>query len=254
MCGRAYQTYTEDELYVRYIHESSKRRPLGLRPNYNLAPTQLSPIVLIEKDVLTIRPLRWGLVPFWAKDVKSAAKYSLINAKGEEIAEKRSYKAAFERRRCIVPVTGFYEWKREGEGPKRPFAIHSAQEPILSLAGVWEHWEGRDGAASVDSFSIITTEANATMSRVHDRMPVILSPKNEAEWLDPSNHDLRSLQKLLKPASEKLLEMHEISPLVNAPRNNRPEVLTPVEEAPSASPPKKASSPGKRKGKPSRKG
>ena len=105
MCGRAYETYTEDELYVRYLNEKAKRNPLGLKPNFNFSPTQLSPVVLVRDGETNISLFRWGLVPFWAKDVKSAAKYSLINARGEEIMEKRSYKTPFEKRRCIVPLS-----------------------------------------------------------------------------------------------------------------------------------------------------
>src|SRR5687768_455228 len=142
MCGRAYHTYTEEELELRYLIKKRSRKPITpLKPNYNLSPTQISPIILSKDVDIDIEFLRWGLVPAWAKDVKSADKYSLINAKGEEITEKRSFKNAFHSRRCIVPVSGFFEWKRSEHGPKRPFAIHLKKEPIMSLAGIWEHWK-----------------------------------------------------------------------------------------------------------------
>lgn len=229
MCGRAYQTYTDDELQIRYLNERAKRNPVAaFKPNYNIAPTQLSPIVLIKEGKLTIDRFRWGLVPFWAKDIKSAAKYSLINAKGEEIAEKRSYKSAFEKRRAIIPVTGFYEWRRSEEGAKKPFAIHHKSELILSLAGVWEHWQSQETDEEVYSFSIITTQANSFMKKIHDRMPVILEPKDEELWLDPDVQDLEKLKELIKPCPSNWLESFEISPMVNSPKNNRPEVLKPV--------------------------
>ncbi|MBI3555689.1 MAG: SOS response-associated peptidase [Deltaproteobacteria bacterium] len=228
MCGRAYETYTDEELEARYLNEKAKRNPLGLKPNYNMAPTQLSPIVLEQNGKRNISLFRWGLVPFWAKDVKSAAKYSLINAKGEEILEKRSYKDCFMKRRCIVPLSGFIEWKRETEKVKRPFAIHLKDEPIMSVAGVWEHWESKETEEIVDSFSIITTSANSFMNKIHNRMPVILSKKDEDAWLDPDNKKPESLLKLLVPCASKLLAAHEISTLINYPKNNRPEVLEAV--------------------------
>lgn len=228
MCGRAYQTYTEDELYARYINERAKRNPLGLKPNYNLAPTQLSPVVLVKDGDRSISLFRWGLIPFWAKDLKSASKYSLINARGEEIAEKRSYKDAFQKRRCIVPLSGFFEWQRVSPKDKTPFAIHLKNAPIMSVAGVWEQWKSDTTGEIVDSFSIVTTDANSFMSRIHDRMPVILPPEKEAEWLDPENRDVPKLLELLRPSADDALDAYRISTAVNSPRNNAPAVLEPA--------------------------
>lgn len=232
MCGRAYQTYTEEELQLRYLNEKSKRNPLGIKPNFNFSPTQLSPVVRMVEGANQLSLFRWGLVPFWAKDLKSAAKYSLINAKSEEILEKRSYKTPFQKRRCIVPLSGFIEWKREGEGHKRPFAIHLKGQPILSVAGVWEHWESPENGEVVESFSILTTSANSFMEKIHDRMPVILGREQEAEWLDPKNNDdTDRLLELLKPCPSEWLDAYEISPMINSPKNNRPEVLEPLHDA-----------------------
>jgi putative SOS response-associated peptidase YedK len=228
MCGRAYQTYTEDELHARYINERSKRNPLGLRPNYNLAPTQLSPVVLVKEGERQLSLFRWGLIPTWAKDIKSASQYSLINARGEEIREKRSYKTPFQKRRCIVPLSGFIEWQRISPKEKAPFAIHLKSGQIMSVAGVWEHWESKATGEEVDSFSIITTAGNKFMSKIHDRMPVILPPEKESEWLDPQNTDTESLMKLLKPCPEDWLTAYPISKAINSPRNNSKEVLEPA--------------------------
>lgn len=229
MCGRAYHTYTDEELELRYLNERRKDSPIaGLKPNYNLCPTQLTPVVFIRNGKRTIEQFRFGLVPFWAKDVKSAAKYSLINAKSEEVQEKRSYKQAFENRRCIVPLTGFFEWKRESNGPKRPFDIHLKGRKIMSVAGVWEHWESKDTDEVVESFSILTVGPNELMKEIHNRMPVILSKQDETQWLDPENKNIESLKKVLTPYSSKEMEAIEISSLVNSPRNNRPEVLQPI--------------------------
>ena len=227
MCGRAYSTYTDEELWLRY---QSKRliKHLDVKPNYNLSPTQLSPVVLVRDGERQLELFRFGLIPFWAKDIKSAAKYSLINAKGEEIEQKRSYAGAFKQRRCIVPLSGFFEWKRQGAGPKRPFAIHLRDNPIMSVAGVWEHWQSKETNEVVDSFAIITTSANPFMKNIHDRMPAILRKQDEEAWLDPSNQDAAVLKKLLKPCPDSWLEAFEVSTLVNSPKNNRPEVLNPL--------------------------
>jgi putative SOS response-associated peptidase YedK len=228
MCGRAYSTYTDEELELRYLNERRKRRPLaGLEPNFNLAPTQLAPVVFMQDHQRTIELMRFGLVPFWAKDIKSAGKYSLINAKAEEIDEKRSYKEAFLHRRCIIPLSGFYEWQRT-DGAKRPFAIHLRDGQIMSVAGVWEYWQSKDTQQTVDSFSIITTAANSLMQKIHNRMPVVLDRKDESTWLDPDNHDIAVLKSLLKPCPSEWLEVYEISTLVNSPKNNTKKVLDPL--------------------------
>ncbi len=230
MCGRAYETYTDEELEMRYLSKTV-RLPLlrDLKPNYNMAPTQTSPIVLIRDNKKTIELFRWGLVPQWAKDIKSAAKYSLINARGEEITEKRTYKTPFKKRRCIIPLSGFYEWKRTKD-KKRPFAISLKDQNILSVAGVWEHWESKDDGEVVDSFSIITTSANSLMESIHDRIPVILKDQDIDQWLDPENENIESLQKLLKPcAAGKMVAVAvEVSTMVNSVRNNTRDLLNPI--------------------------
>ena len=139
MCGRAYETYTEEELAFQYLNH----RPLhleGFRANYNLAPTQQSPVVLVRNGEPTIELFRWGLVPSWAKSLEAAAKYSLINARGEEIADKRSYAQPFKRRRCVVPLSGFFEWKRGGGygSPRLPSIERtdaSSRWPVSGNAG-----------------------------------------------------------------------------------------------------------------------
>lgn len=228
MCGRAYQTYTEEELYLRYLNARSNQNPLGLKANYNLSPTQLSPVVIVRDNTTQITMARWGLIPAWAADVKSASKYSLINARGEEILEKRSYKDAFIKRRCIVPISGFIEWKRDDPKTKRPFAIHLKSEKIMSVAGVWEHWTAKDNSETIDSFSIITTAANSFMQNIHERMPVILPAELERVWLDPSNQNGERMHSLLQPCPASSLEAYEISAAVNSPKNNNPELLAPI--------------------------
>ncbi|MFI5304086.1 MAG: SOS response-associated peptidase [Nitrospiria bacterium] len=227
MCGRTYKTYTDEELLYRYLNGKSIDLP-EIIANYNMAPTQETLILIVKDGERQFNLMRWGLVPFWAKDVKSADRYSMINAKAEEITEKRSFKAAFEKRRCIIPMSGFFEWKKEGTARKKPYCIRLKNEPIMSLAGIWEHWKSKEGTQSVTSYAIITTDANEAMQTIHKRMPLILDRNDEALWLDPENTDSVDLKKLLKPCPSDWMDFYPISTMVNSPKNNRPEILQPA--------------------------
>lgn len=230
MCGRAYETYTGEELSIEYLNHQPLRLD-GFRQTYNLAPTQASPVVLTRGGERTIEMHRWGLVPSWAKSVEAATKYSLINARGEDISKKPSYAEPYRQRRCVVPLSGFFEWKRGGPR-KRPFAIQHNDGGILSVAGVWERWQpqGRlhGNPDLLHTFSIVTTRANALMSDIHDRMPVILGKDAIDLWLDPSVTDPDRLKPLLEPCPPDWLSAYEVSTAVNAPANDSPEVLRPV--------------------------
>jgi putative SOS response-associated peptidase YedK len=223
MCGRAYSTYTEDELSFLY----SNRRPLKfgpIKPNYNMSPTQIAPTLRLVQGNREFDTMKWGLIPEWSPDFST--KLSTINAKSESIFESRLYKKAIVQRRCIVPVSGFFEWKREGT-TKRPFKIYLKDSPIMSLAGIWTAW--RAGTPEEQrSFSILTTAANEFMSQIHDRMPVILEKKQWDEWLDPEVHENDQVNSMLKPCPPDWLESVEVSQLVNSPKNNRAEVLDPL--------------------------
>lgn len=229
MCGRAYATYTDEELLFRYLDRKpwawqiDKQIP-AFKPNYNMCPTQSGLVLSVCNGNLGFRQMRWGLVPAWAKTVRDADKYSMINAKSEEITEKRSYKGAFQKRRCIVPVNGFFEWQR-ADTKKKPFAIHLKDDSIMSLAGIWEHWTSNDSSEMVDSFSVITTGANSFMEKIHMRMPVILDQNDEETWLDPTITEPQQLLALMKSCPPEPLDAFEISTLVNSPKNNSPEVL-----------------------------
>lgn len=229
MCGRGFTTYTKEELYLCYLNrESWTWRVNGeipdFKPNYNLCPTQTSLVLCVAEGTLAFREMRWGLVPSWAKTVKDADKYSMINAKCEEVAEKRSYKSAFQRRRCIVPVSGFFEWQR-ADAVKKPFAISRKDKTIMSLAGIWEHWISSSDNSIVDSFSLLTMASNEFMEKIHTRMPVILDRQSESHWLDPDLTDIVAISKLMKLFPADGLDAYEVSSLVNSTKNNRPEVL-----------------------------
>jgi putative SOS response-associated peptidase YedK len=225
MCGRAYETYTEAELASLDDHGEAPDID-WLSPNYNMAPSEASPVVLVRSGTRVFEPFRWGLVPPWATSVEAAAKYSLINARGEDIAEKRSYADPFRHQRCVVPLSGFYEWKRDGR-IKQPFAIHLRDEPIMAVAGVWERWQPRDQSPAIHSFSIVTTAANDFMADIHDRMPVILDRQDMDQWLDPELHEPERVLPLIRPCPSEWLAAYTVSTAVNSVRNKTAEVLQP---------------------------
>lgn len=218
MCGRFSLTVNEAELNERF-HLEGGDEPYVAR--YNCAPTQAL-AVITNSGNYKLNYMRWGLVPSWAKDLKIGAK--MINARAETIMEKASFRLAFSRRRCLVPATSFFEWK-QGK-VKIPYVIRLAGGGLFSMAGIWEEWKGADGNF-VKSFSIITAQANSLMQPLHDRMPVILSQRNEETWL--SDLPPGELSKLLLPFAEEKLELFPVSSLVNSPKNEVPEVLLPVE-------------------------
>jgi putative SOS response-associated peptidase YedK len=170
----------------------------------------------------------WGLIPEWSPEFKM--KFSTINARSEGVFESRLYNKAVLQRRCIIPVSGFFEWKKEGTS-KRPFKIFLKDSPIMSLAGIWTAW--RAGTPEEQrSFSIVTTAANSFMEKIHDRMPVILEAKQFDEWLDPEVHEADQIGAMLKACPANWLALTEVSTLVNSTKNNRVEVLEPVIGAP----------------------
>jgi putative SOS response-associated peptidase YedK len=222
MCGRGYETYTDEELYFRYLAQRPVEA-LNLVPTYNLCPTQESPVLRLVAESRRIERMRWQLVP--ATEPDFTTKLSTINARSESVFSSPLYRDLVVRQRCIVPLSGFYEWKRAG-GQKRPFAIHLRNEPIMSVAGVWEAW--RPGTPfERRSFSILTTTANDFMRDIHDRMPVILDRSDEDAWLDPKMRP-HALSQLLKPCPSSWLNAFPVSTLVNSHKNNVAAMLEPV--------------------------
>ena len=230
MCGRIYATYTDEELSLRYLNG----RPIEITSpsaNYNGAPTQKFPILRFVNEERHFDLMHWQLIPRWETEFKT--KLSTINAKSETVFESKLYHSLILKQRCILPVTGFFEWqspespeKPTGQKlPKKPFAIHGKQQKILSLAGIWDRWGGPAGQLS---FSILTTRANSLMAPMHDRMPVILGPEEEEAWLDPKRETSKEIVKLLKPCPSGWLDAYEVSTAVNSPRNNRAEIIEPL--------------------------
>ena len=228
MCGRFVSSSTPERI-AEYFGATVDTP--ALPANHNVAPTSDVYAIVASVDRRpALRAYHWGLVPSWAKEMKVGSR--MINARAETVAEKPAFKPLLRKQRLIVPMDGFYEWKVvPGQKAKQPMFIHRADGQPLSVAGLWATWRDRDGgpdAPWLHSLTVITTSANATMSSVHDRMPVVLPEERWGEWLDPDNQDLDSLKALLVPAADDLLTMHPVSTSVNNVRNNGVELLDPV--------------------------
>ena len=193
-----------------------------LFPRYNIAPTQLSAIV--RGTDRTVSSLQWGLVPFWAKDPKGGAR--MINARSESVATKPAFRNAFKRKRCLVMADGYFEWVKSGK-KKLPYWIRMADERPFMMAGLWESWRDKtvEDSASLETFTILTTSSNTLTQDVHDRMPVILSPNDFDEWLDPEQQDANVLTSLLEPFDSEAMQMDMVSDRVNSVKNDDPECL-----------------------------
>jgi putative SOS response-associated peptidase YedK len=197
----------------------------GLEPRYNIAPSQLLAAVRSDERTASRRldHLRWGLVPYWAKD--PAIGNRMINARADSLASKPAFESAFRKRRCLVVVSGFYEWQRAGKH-SQPYLLHRRDNAPFALAGLWEVW--RDPAGTrLETCAVVTTEANALMRPIHDRMPVILRPEEFAAWLDPATVEPSGLARLLRPANEGALEAVPVSTYVNDPRNDGARCIEP---------------------------
>ncbi|MCL4830214.1 MAG: SOS response-associated peptidase [Caldilinea sp.] len=229
MCGRFALYVTLEEL-ADYFGLSEP--PTQLAPRYNIAPTQ--PVGLVRVNVQSQERewalALWGLIPSWSKDPTIGAR--MINARAETVDEKPAFRAAFKRRRCIIPASGFYEWKKVNGG-KRPYFITAADGEPLGLAGLWESWNGPNGEA-LESCTILTTDANETVVALHDRMPVILAPEDYDEWLgagkDSTPAELSQLKHLLRPFPADRMTLYPVSTYVNSPRNEGEACIERVEE------------------------
>ena len=187
---------------------------------YNIAPSQSAPIVIAGNQGPEIHTMRWGLIPAWAKDPTLSK--GLINARGETVHEKPSFKPSLKKQRCLVPADGFYEWQADKDG-KVPQYIHLHTGGLFAFAGLWSEWDS--GKEILQTFTIITTEANRDLQSIHHRMPVIISPEHYNEWMDPAS---ASFLNLLKPLEAGLLDHYQISKTVNSPKNDSEECIQPV--------------------------
>jgi len=232
MCGRFVSASPPDEI-ARYF-DAVEPEETVLEPSYNVAPTDDVYGVVEHDGERVVEVFHWGLVPNWAKSPAVGSR--MINARAETITSK--FKPAFTKRRCIVPATGFYEWKTvPGQKKKQPQFIHDPAGHPLAFAGLWEIWRDRDGTVTnktlrgdaLYSCTIITTTANQDMAAVHDRMPVLLAPDSWATWLDPANGDLDALERLLVPAANGLIELYPVGSDVGNVANQGAHLMARVE-------------------------
>ncbi len=208
---------TIGELQNRFEFDGER---LGYAPSYNIAPPQ-NVLTVVGGEERRGGYMRWGLIPFWAKDKSIGSR--MINARAETVAEKPSFRNAFKRRRCLIIADGFYEWQKVG-AKKRPMRIVMQSGEPFAFAGLWETWRDPEGEV-VPSCAIITTSANNLLSPIHDRMPVILPRDVEDFWLDDSVTEPDALTSVLTPYDDEEMEVYEVSPLVNSAWNDGPEVL-----------------------------
>ena len=222
MCGR-YNLITDAQSLVDFFEiENILFEPSELKPRYNIAPSQTVPIVRMGVSGRELLMARWGLVPHWSKEPET--KYSTINARAETVAEKPTYRDAFRRKRCLIPATGFYEWKREGNR-KTPHHIRMKESEIFAFAGLWDRWD-KEGEG-FESCSIIVTTANEAMQPIHERMPVILNTAQYNSWLNTEHYNRAHLEAMLVPYVGDL-DVYPVGRKVNSPSNEGPSLIQPV--------------------------
>jgi putative SOS response-associated peptidase YedK len=221
MCGR-YSLIVTDDLGARFrVHIPT----LGLRSRFNVAPGSEMPVVLCEGGTRRMECAEWGLVPSWAKGGSFGRQ--LINARAETVTEKPAFRSAFRHHRCLVPASGFYEWKEEG-GTRLPYYYHLTGDAYFSFAGI-ANIVVEGGRRSLLTYAIITTDASPLVSPVHPRMPVILQEEDEEAWIDPGT-ETQHLRSLLIPYPGEDLEVHRVSKEVNDAKAEGPGLIAPVKE------------------------
>ena len=222
MCGRINLRMSPAELQAMF---DLFREP-EWSPRYNLGPMQQTLAIRLKSEgVRLAEPMQWGLVPSWAKEPKIGSQ--MTNARCETVASKPAFRSAFQKRRCLIPASGFYEWQVINSKTKQPWHIFRVDGGPLVFAGLWECWQASDGN-DLESCSVITTSPNQSMAEIHDRMPVILGEEHWNLWLDPEVDDPQALTELLVPCPSELLQKTPVSSLVNSVRNESPECLRPV--------------------------
>ncbi|MFG1626250.1 SOS response-associated peptidase [Kribbella sp. NPDC049227] len=245
MCGRYASVASRAELLERFVVDENNADDLRGQ-DFNVTPTKDNPVVIARvpqdadedaEPARELRAFRWRLLPFWAKDIQSGAK--MINARAETVHEKPAYRRAFKSQRALIPVDAFYEWLetdqvgKSGKKLKQPFVLRPADGSTLALAGLYEVWYDKslpddDPNRVVPTYTIITTTATDSVGRIHDRMPMAITPDHWDEWLDPRNHDVDQLRGFMAPPVDGSLDMYAVSKAVNNVKNNGPDLLQPL--------------------------
>ena len=219
MCGR----FTLEPTARFYERFAFANRLPDLVPRYNIAPGTIVPVI-VQHDETRVMRMRWGLIPHWATDEKAGSK--MINARVETLTTRPAYRRLLATHRCLIPASGFYEWKAEGRG-KIPYYIHPAHDEFLAFAGLYDVWQPH-GGDEVYSFTIITTDADGVVSRLHDRMPAILPHELEDAWLDPTRTAAQEALRILHASRTVALEAYPVSTRVNKPTVEGKELIQPV--------------------------
>ncbi|WP_409341059.1 SOS response-associated peptidase [Paenibacillus sp. MBLB4367] len=222
MCGRFTIVVSWDELMLRFMLEQVA--PPFHRPQYNVAPSQMIMAIINDGEKNRLGELKWGLIPNWAKEEKIGNQ--MLNARAETIAQKPAFRTPLEKKRCLIPADGFYEWKRSGSG-KQPMRITLKSGSLFAMAGLYETWLAPDGR-KISSCTIITTTPNELVKDIHDRMPVILRPEDEAMWLNREVREPSRLLPLLQPYPAEDMHAYPVSPIVGNVKNDSPACMEPV--------------------------
>jgi putative SOS response-associated peptidase YedK len=222
MCGR-YTLTAPDEVAAQLGDLLADRTAPALPPRYNVAPTQLAPVIA-NRPARSIELMRWGLVPRWADDLSIGSR--MINARAESVATKPAFKDALARRRCLVPADGFYEWRAAGK-QRQPLWIRREPRRLICFAGLWERWRPEGGGEPVHSFTIVTSAASPLVADLHDRMPVIVEPEDHERWLSVEPLPAEALNDILRPSQLRDLVLVPVSMAVNSPANDGPECVAP---------------------------
>jgi putative SOS response-associated peptidase YedK len=224
MCGRFVSTTGPADLASHFGAESITG---DLPPRWNIAPTARVWVVHETDSARVLDTMRWGLVPSWAKDPSVGNR--MFNARAETVTQRPAYRAAARKRRCVVPADGFYEWApTAGTRRKQPWYFHAHDGAPLALAGLWETWQGGDGADAVHTCTVVTTGADDVVGPVHDRMPAILSPGTIDRWLSPDVDDPHEVEALLAGNQPPTLTAHPVGTEVNNARNSGPHLVAPL--------------------------
>jgi putative SOS response-associated peptidase YedK len=223
MCGRYVQYTPINELAAMF---DASIYVDAWRPRYNITPGSMVLACRLRDDgQRDIVALHWGLIPSWSKDRKLG--FRTINARAETVADKPAFRAAFKRRRCLIPADGYYEW-RATESGKQPYFFSSRDGRPLAFAGLWEQWTDKETGEQLQSCTIIVTDANQRLRSIHDRMPVVLGVDDYATWLDPESNDRERLLALLQPADLDAIEAYAVDRRVNSPANDDPSLIEPI--------------------------
>lgn len=229
MCGR-YQNRAEKQAIAEAFRVGIPAT-LEILPSYNIAPQSEQPIVRLSRDSAEreLVRLRWGLVPFFAKDPKIG--YSTVNARVESVTTSPTFREAMKRRRCLAPATGFYEWQKAGRKTRLPWTIELTNGELFAFAGLWDSWKDRASGSMLETYTILTTDPNELVRPIHDRMPVILSPSDYDRWLEPGDPE-RPPVDLLRPFPAERMTAWHVGAAVGNTNNDSPELRLPLKKEP----------------------